>query len=104
MVVMAFKQKDNLDAEFYKGKAILVPTNALETLQEKHGPNLFLHGTIKVILSDKMCCEGVLCAWRCVFAAVRAVLAPRLRLSVRGSPVLGLQSHLHAFRGALVLF
>jgi len=31
-----------------QGRAVLVPSTALAVLEERHGPDVFLHGTIKV--------------------------------------------------------
>ena len=36
-----------------QGRAVLVPSTALATLEERHGPDVFLHGTIKVLNPGK---------------------------------------------------
>jgi len=38
-----------------QGRAVLVPSTALAVLEERHGPDVFLHGTIKVPYPHNNC-------------------------------------------------
>lgn len=76
-----------------KGKAVLVPSSALPTLEQAHGPRIYLHGVIKVFLSvEKKLRHCYVCVRR-VYAVSAASVMYVLAACVLSVRLLALLEH-----------